>query len=330
MKSKMFFSYLILAILIIQSGFPFFTGNIWLIIFTGLTATLFFLMKKKFNKIFVQFILFFIVLMLIQIVFTGSFIIGPFGGMILKLLFAYMAIKIIGVNFMKYYVNILFYLTLFSLIMWYVLGFVPGAYEVAKNISDSVIQPFQLYNKQLRTNLIIYTNDYWLLNDYPRNAGPFWEPGGFGVYLIVAIMFNTIINKNLMEKRNIIFLFALITTFSAGSYLAFLFFIYSFIIFVKKMKPVYLVFATLLFLSSNYAYYQYNFLGKKIESRYNKMKQLDEETTYDNLDFRVGRNEQAILDLRAFYQHPIFGEGQFNEYEFGTSASGLTAFLRKW
>ena len=54
-------------------------------------------------------------------------------------------------------------------------------------------------------SIILYTFDPIAMKDY-RNPGPFWEPGAFAVYLIVALIFNIIKEGNLLTKKNVVFL----------------------------------------------------------------------------------------------------------------------------
>lgn len=323
-------SYFMMFVLIGQAGLPFFVGNTWLLIFFTLSFFLFILGSKPWDSFIFKYLLFFVGLMAVQILVTGEFLVGTFVGILIRILFAYIAIKLIGANFMNYFVEIIFYLTVLGLMLWVILSFFPGIYELSRTFSLQYIRPLELFPEHVRDNLIIYTNEYWLKDLPPRNAGAFWEPGGNGVFIIVAILFNTILCQKLINRKNIIFFIALLTTFSLGSYVAFSIFIYSFLIFVKKISFSTSVILMLLFGAFYYAYNSYDFLGGKFERRYSKMQTLENDLTYDNLDYRVGRNEQAILDIRAFLKSPIVGEGQFKNYKYGSSASGITSFLKKW
>lgn len=322
--------YLLLFLLIAQTGFPFFVGNTWLLIVFLFTAIVFILKRKKWSKYVVRYLVAFILLMTMQIIFLGNFEVGPFVGILIRIIYAFMAIKLIGPNFMKYYVKFLYVFAIIGLFFWIVLAFVPNMYALASSFNSSFIEPITLYFEQTRINLIIYTNDYWLLDALPRNAGPFWEPGAFGAFLIVAILFNTINEGTLINRKNIIFIIAMITTFSLGTYSVFLIFLFSYLFFIKKMKMSTLVTFVLIFLVANYSYNSFDFLGEKFEYRYVKSMNFSSDMTYAKLNYQVGRNEKAILDVRAFLASPIVGEGQFVQYEFGNSASGITAFLRKW
>lgn len=323
--------YFILFMLIAQAGFPFFVGNTYLIIFFSLTLLLFAVKGYKINNFIIKYILAFLFLMVAQIITTGNFLFGPFIGIILRIFYAFVAIKLIGTDFKRYYVNLMYFFTITSMIFWFLLAFVPDVYDLFANFSQHYIEPLQLYPLPTRQNIIIYTNDYWMLDQFPRNAGPFWEPGAFGVFLNIAILFNTLNKGTLVNKKNIIFFIALITTFSLGSYAAFFIFIFSYIFFVKKIFSLKSILAFLILIYAGiYSYNNFDFLGGKFEKKYQAMEKFDTGFKYDELYFKVGRNEQAILDINSFIRHPLFGEGQFVKYDFGESASGLTVILRKW
>ena len=322
--------YLLLFLLIAQTGFPFFVGNTWLLIVFLFTAIVFNLKRKKWSKYIVRYLFAFILLMTMQIIFLGNFEAGPFVGILIRIIYAFMAIKLIGPDFMKYYVKFLYVFAIIGLFFWLILAFIPNMYALASLFNSSSIEPLTLYLEQVRINLIIYTNDYWLLDKLPRNAGPFWEPGAFGVFLIVAILFNSINKGTLINRKNIIFIIAMITTFSLGTYSVFLIFLFSYLFFIKKIKMSTLFYFIVIFLVAMYSYNSFDFLGEKFEYRYVRSMNFSSDMTYAKLNYQVGRNEKAILDVRAFLASPIVGEGQFIQYEFGNSPSGVTAFLRKW
>lgn len=326
-------SYTILFLFIAQSGFPFFTGNTWLVINSIITGILFVINGKSFyNKPYILYFFSFLFLMVCQILLFGNYIQGPFFGFLLRLVYAYTAIIVIGKDLPYLFVNIIYFLSLISFVFWIILSFISGAYEVAERIFLNVINPLILYSEPVRNNLIIYTNDYWLNFLVPRNAGPFWEPGGYGVYLVIAFLFNFMHTQRFTDKKNIVLILSIISTFSLGTYISFLVVIISYLLFINKLNRIasflFSVFLLVLFVVN---YDKYDFLGSKIEARESRLSvTLYDNTTYENLDYKVGRNEQFRLDLKSFIKSPIIGEGQFVEYKYGASASGLTALLRIW
>ncbi|MBX3008349.1 MAG: hypothetical protein KF816_10015 [Melioribacteraceae bacterium] len=325
------FKYFILFLLVAQAGFPFFVGNLVLGLIAGFTLIVFFLDGHKFNKFSYMTIISLIVLMLAQIITTNYFILGPFFGIIFRIIYAIAAIKIIGLEFNKYYIKFMYFFAILSLFLWAILSSSSEIYNTFNEFAHNVIQPLALFPEFVRTNIIIYTNDYWLLNNFPRNAGPFWEPGAFGVFLNLAIMFNTLETGKILNKKNIVFIIALISTFSLGAYIAFFIFLYSLIFFVRKIFTFSsIVSFALISLIGIYSYNTFEFLGDKVESSLVKVSTFNSDLTYNDIYYQVGRNEQAILDLNSFYKFPLFGEGQFIEYAYAASASGLTSILRKW
>ncbi len=136
----------------------------------------------------------------------------------------------------------------------------------------------------------------------------------------------------MVNKTNIVFTIAVVTTFSFGSYVALLLFLAGYLFFIDRLRSKY-VFLIVLGLIGvfGYSYTRVDFLGEKLEKRENKVSNnINERTEYSNLNKQVGRNEKLRLDLRAFAKSPVFGEGQFKKYKFGNSSVGITAMLRKW
>lgn len=323
-------SYFILLLLVAQSGFPFFTGDIWLAICASITAFFYLWKGIALDKVIVKYLLAFALLMLSQVILLGNFLPGPFIGTLVRVLYVYMAIKVIGVNFTRYFVKLIYFFALFSFVMWAILVFVPGAYEIADNLYYTVIYPIQFYRDHVRVNLIFYTNGYWLLHDFPRNAGPFWEGGAFGVYLVLALVFHVLETGKLTGKVATVFYLSILTTFSLGTFFALLILWYGYFILIKNLKPGYVVASLVILYMAYLAYNEYDFLGQKMESRFEKSLKIDDDLTYENLDYVVGRNEQAILDMRGFLKSPIIGQGHFKSYMYGSSASGMTSILHKW
>ena len=323
---------IVLFLFLSQAGMPFFTGDINLAIDAGLTLFIFIATGKRFQFFFLKLLFAFVILMMAHVVLFQKFQIGPFAGFLVRLTYAFCAVRVIGQDFPKYYVQMMYMFTVLSLFLWAIFAFVPGTYNVAMNIASSFVEPLELYAHN-RNNLIIYTlGGTWLQQMPPRNAGPFWEPGAFGVFLVLAVLFNTMLSKNLFDKKNLVFFAAIITTFSLGTYTSTFLLIMVYFTFVKKVvKGFAIVPMVAIGILAVYSFYEFDFLGEKLFERERFAdQQLKEDVTYENLDYLVGRNEQSRLDMRDFQKSPIVGTGLFQGYEFGFSASGVTFVLRTW
>jgi hypothetical protein len=141
-----------------------------------------------------------------------------------------------------------------------------------------------------------------------RNCGPFWEPGVFSGFLIIALAFLFFSEGTVRNKRGYIFIIALITTFSTTGYLAL---IISVALYNKEyIKKYKIILVPLLVASSYYAFFNIAFLSNKISDQ---SKQLDQDKS------RFG---SALRDLAFFIQNPLWGEGRNADSAYGRAISG--------
>ena len=149
------------------------------------------------------------------------FIIKPFApvtmmGTYFRLFAAFFIVAICGKKFMRYYSDIIYWLSIISFVF-----FIPSVLsEGFFNFFSRTVCPhfpplFKTYSAddfyQPELNIIIYTFHEVLRTDF-RNSGPFWEPGAFVIFIIIAMIFNIIEQKQLWTKQNIILTLAVIST----------------------------------------------------------------------------------------------------------------------
>ena len=166
--------------------------------------------------------------------------------------------------FCKYYVDIMFFFSIISLI-----GFTyncMGGVVPYINVESSNLDGGGIY----RVSSVLYTQLYDLQNGGTltlRNCGPFWEPGAYQGFLNLAIVINLLYNKKdkQWKYKNLVFIIAIITTFSTGGYIT-LFVILMYVIYTKKKTPNYIkILYSLVFISTAcYLYLSLEFLGDKI------------------------------------------------------------------
>ena len=159
-----------------------------------------------------------------------------------------------------------------------------------------------------------------------RNSGPFWEPGTFGGFLIIGIIINTVMKGNIIEKKNIVMIIALLTTLSTTNYIAFFLFILIYFIFIEKKTNPALVIIPLLAIFVA-LFFEVGFLHNKIFSQINEI----------NMYYKAGkvgnRFVSAYVDLQEFVKHPIFGQGRgeitkqsYSRFE-GYRTNGIITYL---
>jgi hypothetical protein len=292
-------NYFLVFLIVASSGIPFFSGveslNIFLFLFTFIIII--YKGIKKDPKAFLIIFLFFLI-EVFQHFLHGSYSYRTSVGTIVKLSAAYFIVKLVKENFINYYINILYFFSIISFV-FYVLSFVPGITEIiisqiAPYFESPFVDPDSFYTPS--PSIIVYTFDPSLMTEY-RNSGPFWEPGAFAVYLIFALLFNIIKKGVLFEKKNKVFILALITTFSTAGYIAFFILVCGYYLFNKKLSHK-LILIIFIFASIS-IYTTTSFLEEKVK---NNISLADETTS--------SRFGSAIADYSLFQESPIVGWGR--------------------
>jgi hypothetical protein len=292
-------NYFLVFLIIASSGIPLFSGNDLLNILLFLYSIIIANFKgiDKDPKAFLI-ILFFLLIEVSQHFLHGSYSYRTSIGTFIKLSTAYFIIKLVRERFIIYYINILYFFSLISF-LFYSLTFIPGFTDIVVNqIAPYFESPFLDSNSFYKPSpsIIFYTFDPIALSDF-RNSGPFWEPGAFAVYLIFALLFNIIKEKNLFGKKNLVFMVALISTFSTAGYIAFFIMISGFYFFNKKVSHKLIL---IIFVSSSISFYSStSFLEEKVKKNIS----LADQTT-------SSRFGSALADYTLFIESPIVGWGR--------------------
>lgn len=300
-NKKKFIDYLFLLLLIAVSGMPYFlTTFLYLPLF--IIYTISFVMRRyRLDREFI-FLLFFLTLITIsQTLVFDVFSFQNSLGVYLRITLGYMIIKLLNKKFIEYYINILYYLTIIAVAIYAILVIVPSIVSLLKSIVP-IFDVLNFANTNQET-LIIY--NFNALKEL-RNSGPFWEPSAFGGYLIIAIIFtffkSDIVNKN---KKLVVFVVALFTTLSTTAFSAFSIFLlfYNY----TSIRNIFLkVFVILIIFSGMYyAFFNFDFLGKKIESQLHMAKEAN---VYGS-DKNSQRFMNILRDVQDFEGHEIVGRG---------------------
>ncbi len=140
-----------------------------------------------------------------------SDVLFPFKYILLS--FAY--VVILREKALEYLVKVITHLTVIGLIFYFfqMVGFADLIYTFSKSLNLPNLNKIDGY-----TNFVIFSFTKGL-HDY-RNSGFVWEPGAYGCFLIIALLFNFFRNKFTFDRTSIILIIATITTFSTSDYLA--------------------------------------------------------------------------------------------------------------
>lgn len=152
----------------------------------------------------------------------------------------------------------------------------------------------------------------WVFNfqkssEYYRNSGPFWEPGAFAGYLVVAMLMLLWGVPNVARWKVVVLVSALLTTTSTTGYLALvplvaLWFAKSW----QGVNPLRLIGLTLISFLFALAFYvgfqKIPFLRDKIDSQF-------EMTALQSYNYEITRYGSLIYDLDFISQRPLVGWG---------------------
>lgn len=300
------YQYLLLFLLIATSGFPFFYANQQYIVIGLILAIVYLGIRKKISHLDTSFIIFCLTLTaweFIQGIYIGNVDFRPIIGTMFRLSFAYFVLKSFGTEFVDKYLNIMNVFTIISL-FFYLLFFVP-------KVTDFLITNSQLIKPIFESNLEIqyhYSVNNIIFNFHgfeynpKRNSGPFWEPGAFAIFLMIAIIFQYFKSKNIFVRSNLVFLIALLTTFSTTGYLSF--FILIFLVYFLKISSVNSLISNFFVLTPItiiffFAFQYFDFLGQKFIQDYN-------DASYD-VGSRFG---SALADYKLIIENPVIGYGR--------------------
>ncbi|WP_395050184.1 hypothetical protein [Flavobacterium sp.] len=232
----------------------------------------------------------------------------------------YITIVTLRYRFFVIYEEVMYYLCIISLFFWSLHQIIP---EQLTSFIDSFAfsKPGSI---NVKSNIIFYTiNDISVVNDYVvnlgyfnlfRNSGFAWEPGAFAVFISLAIYIHFIKIKfnKLINKRFLMYLIALITTFSTTGYGIFIvlimFYTYnqhikyrSIYLFVSVIMGVYVL--------------SLSFMSDKIISlsQENTTNQLVESSINNDTKYAPQRITSFIIDYQDFLNNPILGYGGHNK-----------------
>jgi hypothetical protein len=218
-------------------------------------------------------------------------------GVFIRIIFAYLTVRILGRNFTKYYVDIIYVLSIIGFFVYVPQLIMPGFGRfLATHISPLLRNPLYAGDIWYAPDIILYVFNSGV-GTY-RNCGAFWEPGAYAGFLIIAMIFHYLESKTITDKKSIVLLVALLSTMSTTGLIALGCFLVLFL--GNRVAPIYkIILFPSIFAAIVIAFISLDFLGDKISE------QLDVENTHHNTRFK-----SAVLDLRDFAENPVLGLGR--------------------
>jgi hypothetical protein len=307
-KKEYFLTYLSVALL----NPTFAQYNIFHILFTIIAFYYFKKSGLKFDKLFVG-----IVILLNFVAISQAFVLGEFTatsyfGIYLIFLMPYFIIRIIGNNYWKYYINIMYFFAIIALAFWSLQNFSNQFTDILINISETLkLDPIS------NESIIIYNLEHRRVTDIwglIKNGGFLAEGGVYSCLLILALFFNTIFTKRIFEKKNLIFIISLLSTNSTAGYAALGIYLVGSSYFLRHLGYKFILLPASLALFY-IAIFQLPFLYDKVSSYY-----ISEMNTYQTqvTASRMGRFLSARIDLDLIAQNPLWGRGIHKETRYLT------------
>jgi len=299
-NKRKFLNYLLLVSFIALSGVPFFRTSILYIPLFLILLLVFIYRKRKFDSMFILLLSFLFFITILQTFKFNYFSFQNSLGVFLPVINGYLIVKILNKKFIPNYINVFYIIAVISLIIYLPTLFSPVFGQTLLKLAPS-FDIINISENELPT-ILIYNLSHI---DGFRNTGPFWEPGLFGGYLVIAFIFNSFRSSKNQKKISIIFLVTILTTLSTTTYIA----LFTFLIFFyyrKIRNPIFKIVLTFSFLFSAYiAFTTIDFLGAKIEN------QLDAAIGVDPYldDTDTQRFLNILRDVEDFKGHEIIGRG---------------------
>jgi hypothetical protein len=343
MKSKSltkayYIDHFLVFLLIANSGLPFFTNKPRIIVFSML-LTIFFVKSFKIfsNKHFLTTMAFLVVLIIGQTLTIKLFDLYTTTTLFTRWIYPFMVLAVVKERFPRIFINVMYLLTIVSLVIFIPSLFFPSIdnylFSLSKYFEQISRSTFYTYN----SNILIYTIPVDSIIEgvsiLKRLSGPFWEPGGFGSYLIVALLFSMILDSKIVNRKNIIFFTAIFFTYSTAVFLGLAILLFGYGIWIVRNRFVRMVFPVLIILLSYLAFSHLGFVSERI-NRSIEYYQNRGSAEFEKRDRMVS----AIVDLETFIYYPVFGTGREVKSRFGTMGfdemkhrnNGTTDFLVKY
>lgn len=312
------------------TGMSFTVTDEFLIGINLLGAILFFYKKHHFDKFIIYLLASFVLINVFAFFVLGSFDFIVLFGFILRLLFPYWVVKIVGQELLDIIPKIGFFTAVLSL-PFYILQLIN--YRILLNMFSY----YPLITTDLRLsvgkyNLFFHTID---ANVLERNNGFLWEPGGFGYFLGISIIILLYKSSLKFDFKTIAILLIGLTTLSTTFYIfIILVFIFYFLYSVKKnlgfllLMPIFI--GIIIFMLSQ------EFMVKKIEQHTVDAQKVTSAVGYGKNYDKIGRFANFQVEMLDFLSYPLgFGvqeEGRtMTSYgDFVSGPCGLSHHIARW
>ena len=303
-------------LLIANTANGFFNGSVEILFLsTGVLFTFWFMKDDNSTRLNSHFWIYIAVLTILQASQTLVFHMFPlktFMGEYLRIVFAVLAIRILGDKFFDRFIRFVYVFAVISLCFYIPCMLVkPLGPWLITHVAVHLKPPFQKAGVE---DFYISTENLIIFNlgqiYFHRNSGFYWEPGTHGGFLCLALFFNLFYRKEkLTSKYNILFMVTILTTLSTTTYLALFFILIAYLRDFFLKRPWISLFPLLLIALGGFAAYKnLDFLNKKIDAT------IEKSHSNSPGESRIG---SLLADVDLVRDNPIIGSGRNIEMKFG-------------
>ncbi len=257
-------------------------------------AYILFVMQERIDSILIYVILFWLFINFLSSVFLGGsdFRIITFLGSVLKLIIGYAFMKIAKERFISWFEKTVFVLALISIPFFVIQLLTPEFFSTLPfNFAEAGRKTAGHWN-----GLIFNFSTYHL----PQNSGFAGEPGTFGYFIGLAMIFNLILHDGKFNRRFLIFLLIGLTTFSTTYYLTLILFA---LFFMNQVSVLIRIACVVVAIPAVYVIYQLPFIGDKISTYLNETSSYAEATFVQSE--RINRLATFLKDMNDVIRFPL-------------------------
>ncbi len=257
---------------------------------------------KSFLREFLTLFFFIVSLILLYFWINSKSEIYTWLGLGAKIIFAFLVLRLNKDQFVINFLKVMQFLCIVALLGYFIQLLAPNFLFSAGSIFDIGLKDgfkktasFLIFNFSFQHSL--------------RNSGCMWEPGAFGAMLILCLLFSNNPQFGYPKKKmSLIFVLALITTFSTATYLICgIILVYIFMANAKNLLyKIFNLFLLLPFLLI--VFINTEFLSDKIDHQIKNVDvELYKSQKYDQM--HTGRFTSVVMDYPVFIQRPWLGYG---------------------
>lgn len=312
----------------------FFVDQSWFLIISIFFLGLNHYLKRYGNmKILLAVLFFWFFINFISIAFNRtSFSTITFLGYGIRISIAFFLVHSLNGLFWCKFEKIVFVLTSISLIIFGINLLIPSVFHELKVVFQPITNDVFLRKEAQQDfwNNFFYTHSG---RDDGRNSGFMWEPGAFAMSSVIMIIINLSNKGIIITRRILIYILAIISTFSTAGYISLMFLILAYLFNRKIGVLIFGIFITFLVFNSRFLYS--DFLIPKVEGF---IEEAGDDIFYDQIiseRLEANRISYFQINLLKAMQFPL-GYGIVEDAQSFSSivkvvgVGGLSDILYKW